>query len=146
MQAEKIITTGHRDEIKAAISKAEKLTSGEIRVFVEDNCKMTPLDRAAQLFELLKMHQTKERNGVLIYVSVVDHKYAIIGDAGIHRHVKDEFWNKLSDNMVEHFKQGEIYKGIIHAVHEAANVLSKHFPCQKDDKDELSNDIIFGND
>lgn len=144
MNAEKILTPAKRDEIKAAIKKAEKITSGEIRVVVEDTCKADVLDRAAHLFHKLKMHETKERNGVLIYVSVDDHKFAIIGDAGIHKIVKDDFWNKIKEEMAQHFRQEQIAEGIIHAIHEAGKALSHHFPCQKNDRDELSDEIIFG--
>ena len=144
MNAEKILTPAKKDEIKAAIKKAEKITSGEIRVVVEDTCKADVLDRAAHLFRKLKMHETKERNGVLIYVSVDDHKFAIIGDAGIHKIVKDDFWNKIKEEMAQHFRQGQIAEGIIHAIHEAGKALSHHFPCQKDDRDELSDEIFFG--
>jgi uncharacterized membrane protein len=146
MNAEKILTPEKRDEIKAAIKKAEKITSGEIRIVVEDTCKVDVLDRAAHLFRKLKMHETKERNGVLIYISVDDHKFAIIGDAGIHQIVKDDFWNKIKEEMAAHFRQNNIAGGIIHAVHEAGKALSHHFPCQKDDSDELSDDIVFGDE
>jgi|SRR6185436_2726495 len=144
MNAEKLITPAKQEEIKAAIKKAEKVTSGEIRVVVEDICKADVLDRAAHLFHKLKMHETKERNGVLIYVSVDDRKLAIIGDAGIHKIVKDDFWNKIKEDMTNHFRQGHIAEGIVHAVHEAGKALSHHFPCQKDDRDELSDEIFFG--
>jgi uncharacterized membrane protein len=144
MNAEKIITPAKREEIGAAIKKAEKVTSGEIRIVIEDTCKGDVLDRAAHLFRKLKMHETKERNGVLIYVSVDDHKFAIIGDAGIHKIVRDDFWNKIKEEMAQHFRQGQLAEGIIHAIHEAGKALSHHFPCQKDDRDELSDEIFFG--
>ena len=111
---------------------------------VEDFCKADVLDRAAFLFHKLKMDLTKERNGVLIYVSVNDHKLAIIGDAGIHKIVKDDFWNKIKEEMAQHFRDGHIANGIIHAIHEAGKALSQHFPCQQNDSDELSDEIVFG--
>ncbi|MEO5570351.1 MAG: TPM domain-containing protein [Bacteroidia bacterium] len=144
MNAEKILTPEKRDIIGAAIKNAEKLTSGEIRLVVEDTCNTDVLDRAAHLFHKLKMDQTKERNGVLIYVSVDDHKFAIIGDAGIHKIVKDDFWNKIKEEMTAHFRQQHIAEGIIHAINEAGKALSHHFPFQTDDRDELSDEIVFG--
>lgn len=144
MEAEKIITPSKRKEIKSAIKKAEQLISGEIRVFIDDTCKADVLDRAAHIFEKLEMHKTKARNGVLIYVAVVDHKFAIIGDGGIHKLVKDDFWNKIKSEMTEHFKQNNIAEGIIHAVHESGKALSAYFPLQKNDEDELPDDIVFG--
>ena len=81
---------------------------------------------------------------VLIYLSVSDKKFAIIGDAGIHQHVKDDFWNKIKDEMVEHFRNEKFDEGLIHAIHEAGKVLQKYFPYNNDDKNELSNDLEFG--
>lgn len=144
MQAEKIITPEKRNEIKSAISKAEKLTSGEIRVFFEDKCKTNVLDQAAFIFHKLKMDQTKDRNGVLIYISVADHKFAIIGDVGIHQKVKDDFWNKIKEEMTVHFKGGDISGGLIHAINESGKALATYFPYSKDDRDELPDEIIFG--
>jgi uncharacterized membrane protein len=144
LEAEKIISPSDREKIKSAIEQAEKITSGQIRVFVEDTCKVDVLDRAAHVFRKLKMHHTKDRHGVLIYVSVVDHKYAIIGDAGIHKHVKDDFWNKIKEEMLAHFKEGKIAGGIVHAIHEAGKALAAHFPRKKNGTNELSDDVIFG--
>ena len=79
--------------IVKAIEKAEHQTSGEIRVHIESKCRAEVLDRAAWLFKKLKMHETKDRNGVLIYLSINDHKFAIIGDAGINKVVPEGFWN-----------------------------------------------------
>ena len=144
MEAEKIISPDERTKIKSAVESAEKITSGQIRIFVEDFCKVDVLDRAAHVFRKLKMHHTKDRHGVLIYVSMVDHKFAIIGDAGIHKHVKDDFWNKIKEEMTAHFLQNHIAGGIIHAINEAGKALSQHFPHKKNGTNELSDDIIFG--
>ena len=144
MNAKNIFTQENRDAIKSAITEAEKITSGEIRVFIDKKCPGDVLDHAAHVFHKLKMHHTKERNGVLIYVSLSDHKFAIIGDAGIHQHVKDDFWNKIKEEMAEHFRHGKIAEGLVHAIHESGNALKKYFPYQKNDKDELSDEIEFG--
>ncbi|MFI5218198.1 MAG: TPM domain-containing protein [Bacteroidia bacterium] len=146
MKSKEFFTSENRDAITSAIKEAEKITSGEIRVFIDKKCPGDVLDQAAHVFHKLKMHQTKERNGVLIYVSISDHKFAIIGDAGIHQHVKDDFWNKIKDEMAEQFRKGNITGGLSHAIHAAGIALQKYFPRMKNDKDELSNEIVFGND
>src|SRR5512133_3532956 len=91
--------------IMAAIERAEGQTSGEIRVHIESTCREDVLDRAAWLFKKLKMHKTKEHNGVLIYLSVNDRKFAIIGDAGINKVVPEGFWNDNKEMMIGHFKK-----------------------------------------
>jgi len=138
------LTANDQSRIDEAVKKAEKLTSGEIRICVEATCPLDVLDRAAYIFKKLGIHETKERNGILIYLSTNDRKYAIIGDAGIHVHVKQEFWDTVGSEMVDFFKAGNVADGIIHAVNRAGEKLSTYFPCKTDDRNELSDDIYFG--
>jgi uncharacterized membrane protein len=144
MEALKAITKQEIAELKAAVAKAEKLTSGEIRVFIEDHSEDGPLDRAAFLFTHLAMHKTDLRNGVLIYVAFIDRKFAIIGDKGIHEKVGDGFWDHIKVNMATHFREGKILKGLLVAVEESGEALSKYFPYQGTDRNELSDEIMFG--
>jgi len=134
-----------RQAIKDAIEKAELTTSGELRVFVDDHCHNTEaIDRAIMVFEKLQMHKTLLRHGVLIYLSVDDHKFAIIGDTGIHLKVGIDFWNEAKEAMLMHFKQGNLTEGIIAGISKAGEALSKHFPRAHDDTNELQNDVVFG--
>jgi len=77
--ASNLFSPEQKAQIVAAIKEAETQTSGEIQVHIESRCKGSVLDRAAQVFETLKMYQTKYRNGVLVYLAAEDHKFAIIG-------------------------------------------------------------------
>ena len=131
-------------EIVKAISLAEKQTSAELRVHADRYCKGDPVNKAANVFKRLKMNRTEERNGVLIYISVLDHKFAIIGDAGINDKVLPDFWETTRDKMLLEFKKGNLVEGIIKGIEEAAIQLAKHFPLKSDDKNELSNDISYG--
>ena len=130
--------------IMEAIERAEGQTSGEIRVHIESKCKGEVLDRAAWLFKKLKMHETKERNGVLIYLSVDDHQFAIIGDSGINKVVPDGFWNETKDLMISHFTKGAFAIGLIKGIEESGLHLKKYFPYQLDDVNELSDEISYG--
>lgn len=129
----------------AAIQQAEKDTSGEIRVHIENRSKIKVLDRAADVFAELKMHKTALRNGVLIYVALLDHQLAILGDAGINTKVPSNFWDSIKNNMVEKFKQGLITEGICEAVIAAGEQLKTYFPYQEDDVNELPDEISFSN-
>jgi uncharacterized membrane protein len=140
----KAITPGELANMKAAIGNAEKRTSGEIRVFIEDRSKDDPLDRAAFLFQKIGIGSTVLRNGVLIYVALKDHKFSIIGDKGIHEKVGPGFWDAIKEKMTEHFRAGRIYDGIVTAVTDAGEALADHFPYTAGDRNELSDDIIFG--
>lgn len=130
--------------IVKAIEKAEHQTSGEIRVHVESKCREEVLDRAAWLFKKLKMHETTDRNGVLIYLSVNDRKFAIIGDAGINKVVPEGFWNDIKEMMIGHFKKGEFAIGLINGIDKTGEHLKQFFPHQEDDVNELPDEISYG--
>jgi uncharacterized membrane protein len=142
--ARKFFTPEQKDQIVAAIQKAEQSTSGEIRVHIEENCHGDVLDRAAYIFERLKINQTAERNGVLIYIAVKDRKFAIIGDAGINAIVEEHYWDDVRHMMAEHFKRGEFIDGLLKAIERTGNKLKKHFPFKANDINELPDDISFG--
>ncbi|MBI1306276.1 MAG: TPM domain-containing protein [Bacteroidetes bacterium] len=130
--------------ILEAIRKAELTCSGEIRLHVDQYCKGDPLFKAKNVFYHLKMDETRERNGVLIYLSVQDKKFSILGDIGIHEKVQQEFWDSTRDKMQELFKGGKIAEGIAAGIHEAGIQLSKYFPWRDDDTNELPDDISYG--
>ncbi len=132
-----------QQRIRTAIEDAEKHTSGQMRVCVEKTCKEDVLDRAARYFHQLDMHKTKLRNGVLIYVATVDRKFAIIGDAGINKVVHINFWDDTKEDMLSHFKYGNLVEGIVTGLEIAGNHLQKYFPHQLNDNNELPDDIAF---
>ena len=143
MSPEKAFTQQQKDAMVAAIKQAEKDTSGEIRVHIENHSKIDVLDRAADVFAHLNMHKTVQRNGVLIYVALLDHKSAILGDAGINAKVPADFWDSIMKNMIAKFKEGKITEGICEAVISAGEQLKVYFPYQADDVNELPDEISF---
>lgn len=132
-----------QQRIRKAVAKAEAATSGQLRVCIEKTCSESVLDRAAKYFHQLDMHKTKMRNGVLVYVATVDRKFAIIGDAGINKVVPATFWDETKEDMLKHFKYGNIVEGIVTGLEIAGNQLKKYFPHQTDGKNELTDDIAF---
>jgi uncharacterized membrane protein len=141
-----LFNTEQQQAIVKAIKEAEKNTSGEIQVHIEKNCKGDVLDRAADVFAMLKMHKTKLRNGVLFYIAVKDHKFAILGDAGINKAVPENFWEEIKNVMEINFKKGEFTKGLCEGVSRAGMQLKQHFPFKNNDRNELSDEISFGKD
>ena len=143
--AEKLFSKEERKRIIDAIVTAEKETSGEIQVQLENHCKGEVLDRAAQVFKTLQMHKTAQRNGVLFYLAVEDHKFAILGDAGINQLVPDHFWDDIKDEMLVHFKTRQFTEGLCIGIGMAAEQLKTHFPYDKHgDENELPDEISFG--
>ena len=139
-----LFTSEQKARIKEAIKNAEKNTSGEIRVHIDIKCKADVLDRAAYIFEQLNMHKTKLRNGVLFYLATEDHKFAILGDAGINSLVPDHFWDDIKDLMTEHFREGRFTEGLESGIKMTGEQLKNHFPYQLDDENELDDEISFG--
>ena len=128
-----------------AIRSAELQTSGEIRLFVESKCSyINPVDRAIELFGELNMHETKDRNAVLLYIAIKDRQMAIYGDQGIHKKMGQEFWNKEVFKMLSSFKKESYAEGIVHIVKEIGDALVTHFPYENEDRNELPDDIVFG--
>ena len=139
-----IFTEDQKNRIIQAIKSAEKDTSGEIRVHIEETVKGDILDRAAYIFEKLKMHKTRQRNGVLFLLAHKSHKFAIIGDAGINSIVPEDFWDKVKDAMNLLFKEGLIAEGLITGINMAGEKLKDFFPWQVDDINELPDEISYG--
>ena len=144
MSAYKFFTEEEKTKVTDAIKSAELNTSGEIRVHVEDHCKREVLDCAAYWFKALKMHQTALRNGVLFYLAVNDHKFAILGDAGINAKVPENFWMEIKERMLSRFKEDRFADGLSEGILMAGEQLKTHFPYLKDDVNELSDEISFG--
>jgi uncharacterized membrane protein len=142
--AKDLFTEAEQQQIVSAVKEAELNTSGEIKVHIERKCKEDVLDHAAFMFESLEMHNTELRNGVLIYLAVEDRQLAILGDAGINLKVPKGFWDATRDVMIDYFKKGEMAKGLSEGILKAGQQLKEHFPYQKDDVNELSDDISFG--
>ncbi len=143
--AEKLFSSADRQQIIAAIRSAEESTSGEIQVHIESHCRGDVMDRAAEVFEKLKMYQTKARNGVLFYLAVSDHRFAILGDAGINTVVPEHFWEDIKEHMTGLFRSGNYTQGLIDGIKMAGEQLGSHFPFKGDsDINELPDEISFG--
>ncbi len=131
-------------KILEAIQRAERQTSGEIKVHVEEHCYIDLLDRTTEVFALLNMHETELRNGALIYMAMEDHLFAIIGDMGINAIVPEDFWDEARDLMETNFRAGDIVKGLELGIDKIGEKLKEFFPYQTDDTNELSDDISYG--
>jgi len=130
--------------IARAVRQAETRTSAEVRVHLDHTCGGDALRRAIKVFERLGMHRTAEHNGVLIYISVSDHKLAVIGDAGIHERVGEAYWRGLVDAVRDQLRQRRSREGLLQAIAEVGEALGRHFPRRPDDVNELPDDVSIG--
>jgi len=139
-------TADEKERIVEAIRLAEIETSGEVRVFVESkNPFMDPIDRAAEIFFKLKMQDTKDRNGVIVYVATKHKELALFGDEGIHKAVGSSYWNDEVKKMIALFSTNNVCEGMVQCIRQIGQTLKEKFPYSPtDDKNELSDDIVFG--
>ena len=141
---ETFLTATESELVVQAIAQSEKGTTGEIRVRIDRKCGRPALEAARLLFHHLKMDATAERNGVLIYLSLTDHQFAVFGDEGIDATMGCDGWNAIRDRLAARFRKDEFAAGLAEAVTDIGKVLSKQFPGHKDDRNELSDDLSLG--
>ncbi len=146
-KTESFFSQDDKNMIVQAIRTAELNTSGEIRVYIESRCRFVdPLDRAVEVFQLLQMQQTAQRNAVLVYIALRDRQLAVYADEGIFRKAGTAFWDESVKKILAEFNREHYVSGIAAMVLEIGQVLSSHFPYDAaTDKNELPDDIVFGN-
>ena len=141
--AAEFLTPEERQQVEAAIAEAERMTSGELRIHLEDHIEEEVLDHAAFIFEELAMHRTRDRNAVLLYVCVADRQVAVVGDRGIHARVGPGFWSDVVAVLKLQFAADRRCEGLCDAARMIGEKLKEHFPQRSDDDDELSNTVTF---
>ncbi len=129
--------------IISAIQEIENKTSGEIRVHLQRSCDGPVLEVGKKVFLELGMHKTERRNGVLFFIVPKEHQFAVLGDSGLDEVVPDSFWEEVRNVMQEDFKKSAFAAGITKGIHMVGNYLTQYFPVQKDDTNELSDDISY---
>lgn len=132
------------DAIATAVAAGERLTSGQIRVHLEPRCGRDPMAQARLVFDRIGVARTRQRNGVLLYLALDDHRFVVLGDEGIHARVGHGFWDSVRDMLQAELRAGHTRDGIVAAVLEIGRVLATHFPDRPDDVNELSDSVSLG--
>ena len=135
------LSAEERARVMDALTKFETRTSGELRVHLAEHSFGDPTRAAVRAFEQLGMAGTKERNGVLFFVSVRDRHVAVIGDSAIHERVPSGFWDDMVRRMETHFAQGRFAEGLVEGIGVAGEHLAEHFPHRPGDVNELPDTI-----
>ena len=131
------LTPDERERVAGAIREFEARTSGEIRVHLTEHAPGDPTAAAARAFERIGMTRTRDRNGVLFFVSVRDHRFAVIGDSGIHARVEPDFWTSVVLAVEGDFARGRRAEGLMQGIALAGAKLAECFPPRADDVNEL---------
>lgn len=130
------------------IKDMEALSSGEIRVSVKEKKplfkkKKDISELAKEEFFKLKMNNTRDKTGILIFLLLDERQFYILADSGINEKVPPHTWDHIRDEVQAKFRTGKFSEGIILCVEEVGQKLSEHFPRKSDDTNELSNRVTF---
>lgn len=136
--------------IEQEIARSETEHFGEIRFVVESHLSFwdivrgkTAQHRALEVFSQLRIWDTEQNNGVLIYLLLADQDFEILGDRGIHRHVGTENWMKIADEMEAMFRKDNFEMGVIFGIHQIESALIAHYPADGANENELSNKPVI---
>jgi len=144
---DRYFSQGDLKKISAACKQAEQNTAGEVRVSIFSKRPRKWRELTLEQFTLaefqhLGMEKTRDRTGILLLIILVEHKFQILADVGIHQKVEQDTWDTIADNLSNYFKKGEYLTGIVNSIQQMAAILSRHFPRRSDDTDELSDEVI----
>jgi hypothetical protein len=130
--------------IEAAIKDSEQRHRGEIRFAVEGPLEflhvvrgLTARARALDVFSLLRVWDTEENIGVLIYVQLIDHEMEIVADRGIAKRIPQAQWEAVCHRMESAFRDGRYEEGALAGIAEVTSLLAAHFPAGRINPDEL---------
>lgn len=134
--------------ISNKIKSEESQTAGEIcvsikesRSFMQRNTSVRKL--AEEEFFKLGIDRTRDKTGIIIFFLLEAREFSIFADEGINKKVPENTWDKIKDEMQEHFLEGKFSEGIIHGVDKVGKILSEHFPIKPDDTNEISNRVVL---
>ena len=130
--------------IKAAIRETEANHRGQVRFAVEQSLELIPLlrnqtarERAIEIFSHLRIWDTEQNNGVLIYLLLADHEVEIVSDRGIHNLVGKQSWETICHQMESAFKQQRFEEGVVAGIRMVSEHLARHYPGQGPQHNEL---------
>jgi len=136
---------GALERIEAAIAEGERTHRGQVCVAIEGALhparvwkRLTPRERALEVFGLLRVWDTEENSGVLVYLLLADRDVEIVADRGIHRIVGDAAWQAICARMEQAFAVANYVDGVVAGVHEISKLLAAHFPREDAGPNELS--------
>jgi uncharacterized membrane protein len=133
------------DNIERTIAEAERTHAGQIRFVVEDALDLGPLlagqsarERAIEVFSRLRVWDTEQNNGVLIYLLLADRDVEIVADRGVHAKLGQAVWEEICREMEAAFRQGRFEDGAIAGIRSVGRLLAQHYPHTGAKTNELS--------
>ena len=143
-QVRRIFPRSTLNAIENAIKASESAHAGEIRFVVEGGLDGLPLfkgqsarERAIELFSQLRVWDTQENSGLLIYLLLADRAVEIVADRGIHAKVGSQEWSRVCHQMEVAFRQSNYEGGVLDGVQAVTRHLVQHFPADDHNGNEL---------
>ncbi len=131
------------ERISAAVAEAERKTSAEIKVVVLGHSWQDIRDTADRIFRQHGLRETRERNAVLILLVLANHEFLVYGDEGVHKHVRQAFWNDARDTIASRLAQGRFCEGLCEGIRLIGSRLAPYFPAAENQPNEIPNEPIF---
>lgn len=131
------------DRLSAKIAAAEQLTSAELRVVITRSSWFGLKNKAHKLFRKYGLHETAQRNAVMILVDTRSRELLIYGDDGVHQRVDETFWSDVRDAMLEELRAGMLAGALATGIRLVGEKLAMLFPAGSNDRNEITNDVIF---
>jgi len=106
--------------------------------------QMRQVDMRAEIeFYELDMSQTQDRTGILLFVSLMEHRAVVLADHSIAEKLDAKIWQELVDLMIQGVKRGDLAAGMAQAIERCGDLLSPHFPIAADDVNELRDHLVI---
>lgn len=101
-------------------------------------------ERAVRAFYEKGLHKTKDSTGILVFISLFEHKVWILGDCGINAKIPADSWLELVRILTAGLKNGRAADALCEVVSRCGEALAQHFPREGDDRNELQDEILIG--
>lgn len=124
-----------QEALEQAVARARQTHRGQIRVAIEGALNprqlwqgMSARARALQVFAALRVWDTEQNNGVLVYILLADRAIEIVADRGLRERVRTAEWSAVVELMKDHFRERRFRDGGIAGIEAAGVLLARHFP------------------
>ncbi len=134
-----VIMAGIGGFIVYLIPAAKRKLAGRVRLTLATH------RRALQAFVEKEVFSTRERTGILLFVSLLEHRIEVIGDTGINAKVDQDDWVEIVGIIQKRIKAGELAEGLVEGIQQCGHLLEKAgVAIRSDDTNELADDVSFG--
>jgi len=98
--------------------------------------------RALRYFTESGVYDTRDRTGILIFISILEQRVELIADKGINEKIEQKEWNNIVENIVLGLKHGNWVDKLSESITRCGILLEKHFPIKDDDTNELKDELV----